>query len=133
MVEDLHHIGIAVENLDEAVRLWRDRLGLSFSGIEEVPGEGVRVAVLAAGGTRIELLEATRDDSPIARFIARRGPGIHHLAFSVPDCRAAVAAAEEGGLETAGAVRSGAGGTRVAFLKPKTTGGVLVELVEVPR
>jgi methylmalonyl-CoA/ethylmalonyl-CoA epimerase len=134
MIEELHHIGIAVADLDEAVRMWRDVLGLSLRGIEEVPGEGVRVAVLMAGRTRIELLAATRDDSPVAKFVRQRGPGIHHLAFEVASAQDAIA-----GLGAAGAPlldqtpRTGAHGTRVAFVHPKGLGGVLAELVENPK
>jgi len=134
MIEELHHIGIAVEDLDEAVRMWRDVLGLSLRGIEEVPSEGVRVAVLMAGRTRIELLAATRADSPVARFVGKRGPGIHHLAFEVGSTQDAIDRLGASGAPLLDQTpRPGAHGTRVAFVHPKGLGGVLAELVEDPK
>ncbi|MFQ5506317.1 MAG: methylmalonyl-CoA epimerase [Planctomycetota bacterium] len=133
MIQGLHHIGIAVEDLEEAVRLYRDRLGLDFAGIEEVPGERVRVAVLMAGGTRIELLQATGDDSAIRKFIARRGPGIHHLAFQVDDAGEEIRRLSAEGLRlSSDAPVKGAHRTKVAFVHPKSVMGVLAELVEAP-
>jgi methylmalonyl-CoA/ethylmalonyl-CoA epimerase len=134
MIQGLHHIGIAVEDLDEAVRLWRDVLGLEFRGIEEVPSEGVRVAVVMAGRTRIELLEATRPDSAIAKFVGKRGPGIHHLAFEVGSTQGAIDGLARKGVQLLDSTpRPGAHGTRVAFVHPKGLGGVLAELVEMPK
>jgi methylmalonyl-CoA/ethylmalonyl-CoA epimerase len=131
-LQGLHHIGIAVASLDEALPRWQ-QFGLVLHSIDEVPTERVRVAVLFAGDTRVELLEPTSPDSPIAKFIATRGPGIHHLAFEVGDCKRAIDA-----LATAGAPlldkapRPGAHGCKVAFVHPKHLGGVLAELVEDP-
>ena len=134
MITGLHHIGIAVENLEEAVRLYRDKLGLRLDSIEEVPTERVRVAVLFAGSQRIELLQPTGDDSPIASFIAKRGVGIHHVAFESDDCGKEIKrlAAEDLRLldETP---RPGAHGTRCAFIHPKSLGSVLTEIVEDPQ
>jgi len=134
MITGLHHIGIAVENLDEAVRLYRDKLGLRLDSIEEVPTERVRVAVLFAGDQRIELLQPTGDDSPIAGFIAKRGVGIHHVAFESDDCAGEIQrlAAEDLRLldETP---RPGAHGTKCAFIHPKSLGSVLTEIVEDPQ
>lgn len=134
MIEELHHIGIAVRSLDEALPRWVDELGLRLCGIEEVPSERVRVAVLMAGATRIELLEPTGTDSPIAGFLAKRGPGVHHLAFKVASAEDVVRALTDSGAPVLGdAPRPGAHGTRVAFLHPRHLGGVLTELVEDPR
>jgi methylmalonyl-CoA/ethylmalonyl-CoA epimerase len=134
MIEDLHHIGIAVTSLDEALPRYRDGLGLRLDSIEEVPTEQVRVAVLMAGKTRIELLEPTGDESPIARFLARRGPGVHHLAFQVGDTGRAIEVLTDAGASLLDqAPRPGAHGTRVAFVHPRWLGGVLAELVEEPR
>jgi LAO/AO transport system kinase len=125
----LDHVGIAVRSLDERLPLWRDLLGLPLQGIEAVPGEGVKVAFLPAGRTRVELVEPQGDDSTMARHLARRGEGIHHLCFEVDDLDAALARLETAGLKAAGeAGRAGAEGSRVAFLHPKGAGGVLIEL-----
>jgi methylmalonyl-CoA/ethylmalonyl-CoA epimerase len=133
MIEDLHHIGVAVRSLDEALPRWTDDLGLQLAGIEEVASERVRVAVLMAGRTRIELLEPTSPDSPIARFLERRGPGVHHLAFKVGSAGATIRVlAGRGAPLLDDAPRDGAHGTKVAFLHPRHLGGVLAEFVEEP-
>jgi methylmalonyl-CoA/ethylmalonyl-CoA epimerase len=133
MIRGLHHVGVAVEDLEAAVRLWRDQLGLRFAGIEEVPSERVRVAVLYAGDVRIELLEPTGDDSAIQKFINKRGPGVHHLAFAVDDCGEALGALTAAGLPVLDQEpRPGAHGTKVVFVHPKGLLGVLAELVEDP-
>jgi LAO/AO transport system kinase len=125
----LDHVGVAVRRLDERLPLWRDLLGLPLGGIEDVPGEGVRVAFLPAGRARVELVEPAAADSPMARQIEKRGEGIHHLCFEVPDLDAALGRLRAAGVAVAGeAGRAGAEGARVAFLHPKGTGGVLVEL-----
>ena len=127
----IDHLGIAVRSLDAALEFYERVLGLPVAGREEVPHEKVRVALLPAGDSRIELLEATAEDSPIARFIARRGEGLHHVALRVPDL---AAAAER--LRAAGArlvnekIQTGAGGHRYLFIHPGSAGGVLLELVE---
>lgn len=131
MIQDLHHIGVAVASLDDAVPRWTEGFGLVLEGIEEVPTEKVRVAVLRAGGTRIELLEPTSEDSPIARFLAKRGPGVHHLAFGVDDCGGQIRRlADKGAPLLDEAPRPGAHGCKVAFVHPRHLGGVLAELVE---
>jgi methylmalonyl-CoA/ethylmalonyl-CoA epimerase len=125
----LDHVGVAVRRLDERLPLWRDLLGLPLEGIEEVPSEGVRVAFLPAGRSRVELVEPTGNDSPMARQVERRGEGIHHLCFEVADLDAALGRLQAAGIALAGeAGRAGAEGARVAFLHPRATGGVLVEL-----
>jgi LAO/AO transport system kinase len=125
----LDHVGVAVRRLDDRLPLWRDLLGLPLTGIEAVPEEGVRVAFLPAGRTRVELVEPARDDSPMARQIERRGEGIHHLCFEVADLDAALGRLQAAGIAVAGAPgRAGAEGARVAFLHPRGTGGVLIEL-----
>ncbi len=127
----LDHLGIAVRTIEERVALYRDVLGLPLLGVEEVAGEGVRVALLPAGGTRIELLEPTGKGTPVARFLETRGEGIHHLCFEVRDLGEAVERFRKAGLEIAGAAgRRGAEGSRIAFIHPRGTGGVLIELRE---
>jgi methylmalonyl-CoA/ethylmalonyl-CoA epimerase len=131
MIEELDHIGIAVHSLDDSMRQYTDVLGLELVGIEEVPTELVRVAVLRAGRTRIELLEPTSAESPIARFLDKRGPGVHHLAFRVGDVVRAVEILEAAGAPVlGGAPRAGAHGSSVAFIHPRHLGGVLAELVQ---
>lgn len=133
MVNALHHVGIAVRSLEEALPRWVDGLGLQLSGIEEVPTERVRVAVVMAGETRIELLEPTAPDSPIAKFLDKRGPGVHHLAFEVDDTGAMIRVLADAGAPLLDDTpRPGAHGTSVAFVHPKFLGGVLAELVQVP-
>lgn len=128
----LHHVGVAVADLDDAIRRW-EALGFRAEGREVVRSEGVTLAFLPAGDARIELLEALDEDGVIARFVARRGEGIHHVAFAVPDLAAAMAEAKGQGFALVDdAPRVGHGGRRVAFLHPRSTGGVLVEFVEEP-
>jgi methylmalonyl-CoA/ethylmalonyl-CoA epimerase len=130
----LDHVAIAVRSLAAALELYRDRLGLAAVGVEEVPQEKVRVAFLDGGGARIELLEPTQPDSAVARYIDRRGEGLHHLCFEVESLEAALDAARAGDLEVLpGYPRAGAGGGRVAFFHPRATGGVLIELRERQR
>lgn len=128
----LHHIGVAVPSLQDALPRWTG-LGLVLQSIEEVPTEQVRVAVLLAGTTRIELLEPTTPDSPVAKFLHKRGPGIHHLAFHVGDCQRQIDALLAAGAPVLGrAPGAGAHDCKVAFVHPRHLGGVLAELVEDP-
>lgn len=130
-VKRINHIGIAVENLDKALRLWRDALGLGPVEIEEVAAMKVRAAKLRPGETDIELLESTDAEGPIGKFLASKGPGIHHICIEVDDIEGAMAE-----LSTAGyrlideEPRAGMSGCRVAFVHPKSCGGVLLELSE---
>jgi len=130
MINKIDHIGIAVKNLDEAVDLYK-KLGFEVKEIEEVPEQKVKVAMLPVGESKIELLEATSEDSPIAKFIERRGEGVHHIAINVSDIEKALQNAKENGLQLIDEKpRIGAGGKKVAFIHPKSTKGVLLELVE---
>jgi methylmalonyl-CoA/ethylmalonyl-CoA epimerase len=129
----LDHVAIAVPDLEAAIPRYVALLGRPPAGRERVESEGVEVAFFDVGGFRIELLEPTAADTPVGRFLARRGPGLHHLTLAVPDLARALARCRAQGMEPVGpAPRPGAGGRPVAFLDPKTTGGILVELVEVP-
>ena len=129
----LDHIGVAVRSLDQALKFYRDTLGLTLKGIEDVPAEKVRVAMLPLGDTRIELLEATAADSAIARFIEKRGEGIHHIAIEVSGLEAHLKRLQAAGVRILpGKDEYGASGHRYAFLHPASCGGVLVELVEAP-
>ncbi|WP_419948533.1 methylmalonyl-CoA epimerase [Candidatus Palauibacter sp.] len=129
----IDHVGIAVNSLREAAARWTAILGEPPSGEETVPAEGIRAAFFGEGPGRIELLEPLAPGSPIARFLERRGPGIHHLCVRVADLDAAVARAEDAGAEAIPPrLRTGAGGARIAFLHPRALGGVLLELREEP-
>ena len=131
MIVGIDHIGIAVRSLDERLRFWRDALGLRLAGTEQVASEGVRVAFLPTGGARIELLEADRPDSPVAKFIDKRGEGIHHVTLAVESIQPVLDRLKAAGVPLLDETpRAGAEGTRVAFLHPAAAGGVLVELVE---
>ena len=127
----IDHIGIATNGIEEAAAAYRDALGIQVTETEEVSGQKVRVAMLPIGESRIELLEATSADSPISRFLAKRGPGIHHIALRVEDIRARLADLKSKGARLIDEEpRAGAGGCLVAFIHPSSTGGVLIELVE---
>lgn len=128
MIPRIDHIGIAVVSIAEA-RLFYEAMGLAVEAIEEVPQEGVRVAMIPCGESKIELLEATSPDSPIARFLARRGPGIHHLCFASDDLRQDDLKLRAAGIQLLRPEPTpGAGGCWVQFVHPKSAGGVLVEL-----
>lgn len=127
----LEHVGIAVTSLKEAAAFYRKVLGLEIFSQEEVPAQKVRVAFLKAGETFLELLEATSPESAVARFIAKRGPGIHHLAFSASGLKSEMERLRKTGFPTIEAEpRIGARGHKVCFLYPQNTQGVLMELVE---
>ena len=130
----IDHIGIATNGIDDAARFYLESLGLQIEHVEEVASQKVRVAMLPLGESRVELLEPTSDDSPISKFLAKRGPGIHHIAVRVPDIRASLAELKEKGARLIDEQpRTGAGGCLVAFIHPSSTGGVLLELVEHPQ
>lgn len=127
----LEHIGIATRSIDEALGFWRDALGLTLAHTEVVEDQGVRVAMLPVGEPRVELLEPTSEGSPVAKFLDKRGPGIHHIAVRVDDIKGALARLKaEGARLIDEEPRVGAGGCLVAFVHPQAAGGVLLELVE---
>ncbi|RLI78058.1 methylmalonyl-CoA epimerase [Archaeoglobales archaeon] len=130
MFKKIDHIGIAVSNLNEAMELYK-KLGFEVKEIEEVAEQKVKVAMLPVGESKIELLEATSEDSAIAKFIEKRGEGIHHIAVNVDDIEKALENAKNEGLKLIDEKpRIGAGGKKVAFIHPKSTKGVLLEFVE---
>ena len=127
----IDHIGIATHKLEDALALWRDALGLPVDFTGDVTEQGVRVAMLPVGETHVELLEPLSDSSPVGKFLQKRGPGIHHIAVSVPDIRASLAALKEQGSRLIDEQpRVGARGCLVAFVHPTSTNGVLLELVQ---
>ena len=128
MVKHISHIGIAVKDLDEGIAFY-EKMGLVLEGTEEVPSQKVKVAFFPVGDTRIELLAPTAEDSPIAKFIEKRGEGIQHIAFAVDDLPQALLDSEKEGIRLIDREpRPGAHGAEIAFLHPKSTGGVLIEL-----
>jgi methylmalonyl-CoA epimerase len=129
----IHHVGIAVESIDEALSLYEEALDVRPELRTEVPSEGVKVAMLALGDSRIELLEAAGANSPITKFLARRGPGLHHIAVEVKDLEASVERLRAAGRRlVADEIRRGAEGYRYVFVHPSSAGGVLLELIEEP-
>jgi methylmalonyl-CoA epimerase len=129
MKATLDHVGIAVANLQDALSFYRDALGLEIEAPELVPSQNVRAHCVPVGPAALELLEATADDSPIAKYVAKRGPGLHHITLRVDDIGAALARLKERGVRLIDdAPRPGAHGSLVGFIHPSSAHGVLVEL-----
>jgi len=125
----IEHIGIAVSNLQESIEYYEKVLGLECYAIEEVKDQKVKTAFFQVGDTKIELLESTDPEGPIGKFVEKKGPGMHHMAFAVKDADQALKDVEEKGVRLIDKVsRKGAEGLRIGFLHPKSTGGVLTEL-----
>ncbi len=133
-LKNIDHIGIAVSNLQESLTFWETTLGIELHGVEEVAGQKVRTAFLPVDDTEIELLEPTSPESSVAKFIEKRGAGLHHIAIRVDDIETALAELKARGVQLIDEVpRKGAGGTRIAFVHPRATHGVLLELCERPK
>jgi len=127
----IDHLGIAVKSMDKGKAFWTDVLGLSFEGTEVVAPQKVTTGFFPVGESEVELLESTAPDGPVARYIEKKGEGIQHVAFRVENIEAALAELKEKGVPLIDEQpRTGAGGAKIAFLHPKATGGVLVELCE---
>ncbi|PLR68045.1 methylmalonyl-CoA epimerase [Bacillus sp. UMB0893] len=131
MINKVDHIGVAVRSISRVLPFYERTLGLKLVGIESVEEQKVKVAFLKIGNTKIELLEPTSDESPVAKFIEKRGEGIHHLALGVDDIKKRIEELKENGIKMIDETpRNGAGGASIAFLHPKAANGVLVELCE---
>lgn len=131
MLKKLEHVGIAVSDLDEVLRMYGEVLGLEPDQILEVPERGMKIAFFTLGDVQLELLASTREGSDIGNFLEKRGPGLHHLAFLVDDVAAALVGLKNKGVRLIDEEpKRGGRGNRIAFLHPKATGGVLVELCE---
>src|SRR5262249_37683715 len=126
----IDHLGIAVRSIDQALKFYRDQLGFSVSVRETVEVEKVHAAMLPLGESRIELLEASAADSVIAKFIEKRGEGLHHVAITVPNLNVAVERLKSQGARLLNEPRAGAGGHTYVFVHPNSTGGVLLELIQ---
>lgn len=131
MIKKINHIAIVVPDLAEATRFWVDTLGLPLKGKEYVADQGVEIAFLPVGESSVELLEPVLADSGVARYMAKRGPGIHHICFEVDDIEATLADLQEAGVPLINETPlTGTEGQKLAFIHPKGTGGVLIELYE---
>ncbi len=131
MPSKINHIGIAVPDIEAAAEFYTKHLGLELGGVEEVPDQKVKVAFLPVGEVRIELVQPTSPESPVAKFLERNGPGFHHIAYQVDDVAAEVERLKAEGVRMVDQTpRSGAHNTRIAFVHPKASGGVLTELVQ---
>ena len=127
----IDHLGIAVNSIEEGKNIWTDALGLAFEGSETVEEQKVTTAFFPVGESEVELLESTAPDGPVAKYLEKRGEGIHHVAFRVENIEEALEELKEKGIRLIDEKpRKGAGGGRIAFLHPKATNGVLVELCE---
>jgi methylmalonyl-CoA epimerase len=126
----IDHLGIAVRSIEQALKFYQDQLGLNIVARETVEQEKVHVAMLPLNGSRIELLEPTEADSPVGRFLDKRGEGLHHIALKVPDLASAVERLRASGARLLNEPRAGAGGHLYVFVHPSSTGGVLLELIQ---
>jgi len=132
MIKNINHIAIIVPDLEGAVAFWEGALGLKLAHTESVPEEGVDVAFLPIGGSNVELLKPTVADTGVARFLEKRGPGIHHMCFEVDDIEATLAQLRDRNVQLINEQpQEGHGGRKYAFVHPKSTGGVLVELYQL--
>lgn len=131
MIKKINHVAIAVNNLEEAARFYQDVLGLTLSDVEVVPGQKTKVGFLRISETNIELVQPSEPDSPLAKFLESRGQGIHHICLEVDDVDAEIEAfVKKGATMIDRKARSGAHDAKVAFVHPKSSGGVLIELIE---
>jgi methylmalonyl-CoA/ethylmalonyl-CoA epimerase len=131
MVKKINHLGIAVRSIESALPYYRDLLGMLQEGVEEVPEQKVRVAFLRVGESKVELLEPTSPESPVARFLEKNGEGLHHVAYEVDDLPETLAELKAQDVRLIDETpRPGAHGARIAFLHPRATGGVLTELCQ---
>lgn len=131
MFRNVDHIGIAVSSLESVVTFYKETLGLHLHGFEEVPEQKVRVAMFPVGDAKLEFLEPTSPESPIAKFIEKKGQGIHHVALHVEDLEAKLAELKSRGVRLIDEKpREGAGGKKIAFVHPASTGGILLELCQ---
>jgi methylmalonyl-CoA/ethylmalonyl-CoA epimerase len=134
MYKRINHIGVAVKNLEESMRFYRDQLGFEFKGIDEVKEQKVKVAMFKIGETNIELVQATSEDSPIAKYLEKNKEGIHHICYEVDDIVKTIEELKAKGVKLINdEPKNGAHNTKVAFIHPKSSGGVLTELCELPK
>jgi len=133
-ITKINHIAILVNDLESPLSFWRDALGLELTQVEEVPGEQARIAFLPTGDSEIELVQPTTEDSGLARYLEKRGPGMHHICLEVDDIDGMLAQLKEKGIQLINeAAKVGSNGRRYAFVHPKSASGVMVELYELAK
>ena len=133
-ITKINHIAILVSDLEGPLNFWRDALGLELTQVEEVPGEQARIAFLPAGDSEIELVQPTTDDSGLARYLDKRGPGMHHICLEVDDIDGMLVQLKEKGIQLINEeAKESSDGRRYAFIHPKSASGVMVELYELPK
>ncbi|NQU29318.1 MAG: methylmalonyl-CoA epimerase [Anaerolineae bacterium] len=131
-ITKINHIAVAVSEIDSSLSFWRDALGLELTELRDVPAESAQIAFLPVGGSEVELVRPTTDDSGLAKYIAKNGAGMHHLCLETDDIEGMLAQLKDKGVQLINeSPRTGADGKRYAFIHPKSTGGVLVELYQV--
>ena len=131
-ITKINHIAVAVSDIESSLAFWRDALGLELAELRDVPAEAAQIAFLPVGGTEVELVRPMTDDSGLAKYIAKNGAGLHHLCLETDDIEGMLAQLKEKGIQLINeSPRTGADGKKYAFIHPKSTGGVLVELYEV--
>jgi methylmalonyl-CoA/ethylmalonyl-CoA epimerase len=130
----IDHIAVLVDDLEKTLSFWRDALGMEMSHIEDVPAEKSMVAFLPLGGSEVELVKPTSDDSGLARYLEKRGPGMHHICLEVDDIQGMLNRLKEAGVQLINETPvTGSGGKKYAFVHPKSANGVMVELYELPK
>ena len=132
-IKKINHVGVVVADIDEALKFWRDAMGIEVSHIEDVPSQKSQVAFLPVGESEVELVKPTSDDSGAAKFLQERGGGMHHLCFEVSDISAKLADLKSKGISLINEEPIVLPGRKMAFIHPKSTGGVLVELYEISK
>lgn len=132
-INKVNHIAVAVADIDEALKFWNEILGIKLHHLEDVPSQKAKVAFLPVGDTEVELVQPTTEDSGVAKFVAEKGGGMHHLCFEVENCAAAMQELKEKGVRLLSEEPSVLPGRKMAFIHPKSTGGVLVELYEITK
>ena len=131
-ITKINHIAVAVSDIESSLSFWRDALGLELAELRDVPAESAQIAFLPVGGTEVELVRPTTDDSGLAKYIEKRGEGLHHLCLETDDIASMMAQLKEKGVQLINkSPRTGADGKKYAFIHPKSTGGVLVELYQI--
>lgn len=134
VVKRIDHVAILVDDLEKTLSFWRDGLGMTLTHVEDVPAEKSLVAFLPVGGSEVELVKPTTDDSGLARYLEKRGPGMHHLCLEVDDIEGMLAKLKENGIQLINETPvTGSGGKRYAFVHPKSANGVMIELYELPK
>jgi methylmalonyl-CoA/ethylmalonyl-CoA epimerase len=131
-ITKINHIAVAVNNIESSLTFWRDALGLELAELRDVPAESAQIAFLPVGGTEVELVRPTTDDSGLAKYLAKRGEGMHHLCLETDDIEAMMTQLKEKDIQLINeSPRTGADGKKYAFIHPRSTGGVLVELYQI--